>query len=205
MRPAPVLRRIALEYQEYEESGATEWDTLIDVKARPHWLKALAIETRLKGLSTSVSIGKGAKGSMFDTSGSASPNSWRRPSLVAFTSGPASPGVRRPSTPTARLTARWASVLPKESNTAVAVPSEGAQSRTSAPNHDGDVEAAPLHRVVPEMAPVESFAQEPEEAAGQTETALQRNEALFSSAQEYNDARLLEWESVAKQEQREQQ
>ena len=101
----PVLRRIALEYQEYEESGATSWNSLIDVASRPIWLKALAIETRLKGLSTSVSIGKGAKGSMFDTSGGpSSPGRLRR----AFT---ASLSSSSPS-PTARLSPRWVGVLP---------------------------------------------------------------------------------------------
>jgi hypothetical protein len=39
----PVLERIALEYQEYEESGSQVWDTLIDVSARPQWLKDLAV------------------------------------------------------------------------------------------------------------------------------------------------------------------
>ena len=39
-----VLRRIALEYLQYEESGATCWDTMIDVRKRPQWLKALGEE-----------------------------------------------------------------------------------------------------------------------------------------------------------------
>ena len=208
---APVLRRIALEYEEYEESGATEWDTLIDVKARPAWLKALAIETRLKGLSTSVSIGKGAKGSMFDTSsGSASRGGgWRRPSLIAHTSGPASPSpaVRRapPKSPTARLTARWAAVLPNTGNAARAAPGEGAQSRTAPPNED-DKEAP--SEAPPEMAPVETFEKDAPENANQTETPptpKQQKDALFEKAQEHNDERLVEWESVAKQERREQQ
>ena len=38
-----VLERIALEYQEYEDSGSQVWDTLIDVSARPQWLKDLAV------------------------------------------------------------------------------------------------------------------------------------------------------------------
>lgn len=37
----PTLKKIALEYLEYEESGATSWDTMIDVSARPQWLKDL--------------------------------------------------------------------------------------------------------------------------------------------------------------------
>ena len=42
----PVLEKIALEYQEYEDSGSQVWDTLIDVSARPQWLKDLAAEAR---------------------------------------------------------------------------------------------------------------------------------------------------------------
>jgi len=42
----PVLERVALEYQEYEDSGSQVWDTLIDVSARPKWLKDLAEQTR---------------------------------------------------------------------------------------------------------------------------------------------------------------
>ena len=38
-----VLRRIALEYLLYEESGATCWDTMIDVRKRPEWLKVLGV------------------------------------------------------------------------------------------------------------------------------------------------------------------
>ena len=40
----PVLERIALEFAEYEESGSREWDTLVEVSARPQWLKDLAAE-----------------------------------------------------------------------------------------------------------------------------------------------------------------
>ena len=39
-----VLKRIALEYLQYEESGATCWDTVIDVRKRPQWLKGLGEE-----------------------------------------------------------------------------------------------------------------------------------------------------------------
>ena len=39
-----MLRRIALEYLQYEESGATCWDTMIDVRKRPQWLKVLGEE-----------------------------------------------------------------------------------------------------------------------------------------------------------------
>ena len=45
----PVLERIAVEYAEYENSGSTVWDTLIDVSARPQWLKDLAEQTIKKG------------------------------------------------------------------------------------------------------------------------------------------------------------
>ena len=45
----PVLEKIALEYQEYEDSGSQVWDTLIDVSARPQWLKDLAEQTIKKG------------------------------------------------------------------------------------------------------------------------------------------------------------
>ena len=45
----PVLERIALGYQEYEESGSQVWDTLIDVSARPQWLKDIAEQTIKKG------------------------------------------------------------------------------------------------------------------------------------------------------------
>ena len=38
-----MLRRIALEYLLYEESGATCWDTMIDVRKRPEWLKVLGV------------------------------------------------------------------------------------------------------------------------------------------------------------------
>ena len=41
--PRKVLRRIALEYLLYEESGATCWDTMIDVRKRPEWLKVLGV------------------------------------------------------------------------------------------------------------------------------------------------------------------
>ena len=41
--PRQVLRRIALEYLLYEESGATCWDTMIDVRKRPEWLKVLGV------------------------------------------------------------------------------------------------------------------------------------------------------------------
>ena len=50
----PVLERVALEYQEYEDSGSQVWDTLIDVSARPEWLKELAKQTRARGVSSFV-------------------------------------------------------------------------------------------------------------------------------------------------------
>ena len=37
----PVLKKIALDFLEYEEDGATCWDTMIDVRSRPPWLKEL--------------------------------------------------------------------------------------------------------------------------------------------------------------------
>ena len=58
----PVLEKIALEYQEYEDSGSQVWDTLIDVSARPQWLKDLATEAR------------GGRGGLLSSSRSAS---WR--------------------------------------------------------------------------------------------------------------------------------
>ena len=58
----PVLERVALEYQSYEDSGSQVWDTLIDVSARPKWLKDLAEQTRersfvRKQLPTSKALG----------------------------------------------------------------------------------------------------------------------------------------------------
>ena len=40
----PLLKTIALEYLAYDESGATTWDTLINVRERPAWLKELGEE-----------------------------------------------------------------------------------------------------------------------------------------------------------------
>ena len=39
---APVLLRIAVEYAVYSESGATAWDSTLDVQSRPPWLVAHA-------------------------------------------------------------------------------------------------------------------------------------------------------------------
>ena len=50
----PVLERVALEYQEYEDSGSQLWDTLIDVSARPEWLKDLAEQTLARGARSFV-------------------------------------------------------------------------------------------------------------------------------------------------------
>ena len=44
--PHQVLRRIALEYLQYEESGATCWDTMIDVRTLA-LTQALALTLRL--------------------------------------------------------------------------------------------------------------------------------------------------------------
>ena len=65
----PVLERIAVEYAEYENSGSTVCDTLIDVSARPQWLKDLADQTikkrrfgsfrRSKSMSTGSTQGGG--------------------------------------------------------------------------------------------------------------------------------------------------
>ena len=95
----PVLERVALEYQEYEDSGSQVWDTLIDVSARPKWLKDLAEQTRARrqsfpSLSRSLllrsnSATKGESGKSSDKSSasstagsesSADPGSLRSPS-----------------------------------------------------------------------------------------------------------------------------
>ena len=82
----PVLERVALEYQEYEDSGSQLWDTLIDVSARPEWLKDLAEQTLLRGLGSSVrkqstskalsraESGKGSESSQTGVSLSAGPD-----------------------------------------------------------------------------------------------------------------------------------
>eukprot|EP00964_Phaeocystis_antarctica_P065147 scaffold39258_cov67-Phaeocystis_antarctica.AAC.6 len=68
-----VLERVALEYQSYEDSGSQLWDTLIDVSARPEWLKELAEQTLARGArsfvrkqSTSKALGMGSKESERD-------------------------------------------------------------------------------------------------------------------------------------------
>ena len=95
----PILERVALEYQEYEDSGSQVWDTLIDVSARPKWLKDLAEQTRARrqsfpSLSRSLllrsnSATKGESGKKSDKSSasstagsesSADPGSLRSPS-----------------------------------------------------------------------------------------------------------------------------
>ena len=69
----PVLERVALEYQEYQDSGSQLWDTLIDVSARPEWLKDLAEQTLARGArsfvrnqSTSKALGMCSKESERD-------------------------------------------------------------------------------------------------------------------------------------------
>ena len=69
----PVLERVALEYAEYEDSGSQLWDTLIDVSARPKWLKDLAEQTLARGTrsfvrkqSTSKALGMASKESESD-------------------------------------------------------------------------------------------------------------------------------------------
>ena len=44
----PLLKTIALEYLAYDESGATTWDTLINVRERPAWLKELGEEAKME-------------------------------------------------------------------------------------------------------------------------------------------------------------
>ena len=90
----PVLERVALEYQEYEDSGSQLWDTLIDVSARPKWLKDLAEQTRARRQcfpspsrslllrSNSATKGESGKSSASSTAGSessADPGSLRSP------------------------------------------------------------------------------------------------------------------------------
>ena len=91
----PVLERVALEYQEYEDSGSQLWDTLIDVSARPKWLKDLAEQTRARRQSfpslcrslllrsNSATKGESGNSSASSTAGSessADPFSLRSPS-----------------------------------------------------------------------------------------------------------------------------
>ena len=92
----PVLERVALEYQEYEDSGSQLWDTLIDVSARPEWLKDLAEQTLARGArsfvrkqSTSKALGMGSKESdrddrptRADAASPADPNRLRDPSAL---------------------------------------------------------------------------------------------------------------------------
>ena len=68
-----MLERVALEYQEYQDSGSQLWDTLIDVSARPEWLKDLAEQTLARGArsfvrkqSTSKALGMCSKESERD-------------------------------------------------------------------------------------------------------------------------------------------
>jgi len=61
----PVLRKIALEFTEYDESGATSWDTMMDVRSRPEWLKELGRAAKeasasRAGASAKISLGKGS-------------------------------------------------------------------------------------------------------------------------------------------------
>ena len=106
----PVLERVALEYQEYEDSGSQVWDTLIDVSARPKWLKDLAEQTRARrqsfpSLSRSLllrsnSATKGESGKSSDKSSasstagsesSADPGSLRSPSPLPRPRGATGP------------------------------------------------------------------------------------------------------------------